>query len=88
MNQSNLNQQVETFLERLKIKAYYYELVYRIVCEVNLASIPSQHHFEHIKTHSENFHHQLVLLLAFLYRTIMKCSFISDPHYDISKCSY
>ena len=75
MNQNILTNRVENFLERLQIKAYYYELVYRIFCEVNLASIPSCQHFEHIRAHSENFHHQLVILLTFLYKTLMKCSF-------------
>lgn len=51
MNGEVLLNRVEAFLERLQIKAYYYELAYRILCEVNLASVNSGVHFENIREH-------------------------------------
>ena len=55
LNQESLMERLEKFLERLQIKAYYYELAFRILCEVNLAEVKSSAHFENIRVHIELF---------------------------------
>ena len=78
----NLMRQVEAFLERMQIKAYYYEFAYRILCEVDLESVAAGPHRASIRSHLELLSSELVVLLTFLYDTILKGSFTSDPDYD------
>ena len=65
----------------MQIKTFYYELVYRILCEVNLSEVRSALHFENLRLHLEVFSNELVVLLTFLYNPLLKCSFTSDPHF-------
>ena len=46
-----LMRQVECFLERMQIKAYYYEFAFRILCEVDMESVAGEPHRSNIRAH-------------------------------------
>jgi hypothetical protein len=53
-----------------------------------LAEVRSVAHFEILKTHIELFSSELVVVLTFIYSTILKCSFTSDPNFHESNPTY
>jgi serine/threonine protein kinase len=79
---ARLMDQVEHFLERMQVKAYYYELAYRILCEVRLEDAPQGPHQTNIRNHVETLSNQLVVMLTFIYDNLLKASFTTDPLYD------
>lgn len=82
---------IEQALERLQIKAFYYELTYRILCEVGLNRLAVQaegYYSENIHSHMELLNSELVVILTFLYDMILKCSFTEDPYYVFQNIGY
>jgi hypothetical protein len=68
----------------LQIKAFYYELTYRILCEVSLDRLnvhAEGFYAENIQSHLDLLTNELVVALTFIYDMILKCSFTEDPNY-------
>lgn len=82
---------IEESLQGLQVKAFYYELAYRLLCEVGLERLGVQaeeYFLENIQAHLQLLSSELVVLLTFLYDLLLKCSFTEDPAYSPHHTAY